>query len=82
MSWKWAVDLGLIGPKTEERSCLRKINYKSEQRAIEACRRMARKGSEGLEPYLCQFCGDWHIGHAEHRVTLTILKEGLRKESA
>jgi hypothetical protein len=41
----------------------KKVDYKSEKTAKLACLEMAKKGSADLEPYQCDLCGGWHIGH-------------------
>lgn len=40
-----------------------KVVYGRLTTAQKAVKAMARKGRIGLEPYWCQHCGGWHIGH-------------------
>lgn len=48
----------------EERSCGKKIDYKSEETASKAAVSINKKGKarNELEPYPCPFCNGWHIG--------------------
>jgi hypothetical protein len=59
------------------RQCDGKIDYKSEETAAEAARRMEGKTGDKYDAYPCQLvAGHWHIGHAKPEpVTLTF--EGM-----
>jgi hypothetical protein len=52
------------------KGCLGKRGYKSEgvalrvkDQALQNKRGLSRKYMAGTEPYLCKFCGEWHLGH-------------------
>ena len=49
-----------------DKTCGRKIDYKTEQKAIESATRMNLKPNTRniLEAYPCAFCHGWHIGRA------------------
>jgi hypothetical protein len=40
-----------------------KVRYRREVNAKTAVRQMRKKGSFGLQHYLCDICEGWHIGH-------------------
>jgi hypothetical protein len=48
----------------ENRTCGKKINYFTEEKAAQAAEKMNRKESTRniLEAYPCVFCSGWHIG--------------------
>jgi hypothetical protein len=46
----------------EERACLSKVRYSSRREARSLVRH-GRRQDGTLEPYRCQFCGEWHLGH-------------------
>lgn len=71
------MSIKIANPNLEEgfqsyrnRSCVRKVNYKSEETAIKAVAEMKEKGSKDLEPYACPFCDGWHIGREMSREEL------------
>jgi hypothetical protein len=55
-----------------EKTCGQKINYQTEETAIEAATRMNSKPNTRniLEAYPCIFCRGWHIGRAMTREEL------------
>jgi hypothetical protein len=48
----------------ENKTCGKKINYSTEQKATQAAEKMNSKESTRniLEAYPCAFCSVWHIG--------------------
>jgi hypothetical protein len=47
-----------------DRSCLSKVRHYTRQAAQEKANRLiANQGETNIEPYHCQFCGGWHVGH-------------------
>jgi hypothetical protein len=56
----------------KDKTCDRKIDYKAEEKAIEAADRMNSKPNTRniLEAYPCAFCQGWHIGRAMTREEL------------
>jgi hypothetical protein len=56
------IKVGIIIGK--EKTCGKKINYQTEETAIEAAEQMNQKPNtrNTLEAYPCGFCNDWHIG--------------------
>ena len=47
----------------QERTCGKKIDYKSEATATKSADQMNKKNNNKvLEPYPCYFCKGWHIG--------------------
>lgn len=64
----------------EEKTCGKKIDYKSEETAEKAASSMMKKGSKDLEPYPCPFCKGWHIGRLMNKEELySILKNNNRR---
>ena len=53
----------------KDKTCGRKIDYKTEETASEAADRMNSKPNTRniLEAYPCAFCQGWHIGRAMTR---------------
>ena len=49
-----------------ERACTSKTSYVSQSEARNLLRHGRHAGS-GMEPYHCQFCGFWHVGHRRRR---------------
>ena len=47
-----------IGLGYKERSCHGKVRYKKAKQALAVAQK------RGIEPYRCQFCKRWHVGHA------------------
>lgn len=49
-----------------ERTCGKKVDYRSEESAEKAAARMNAKPTtrNTLEPYPCAFCHGWHVGRA------------------
>lgn len=45
--------------RKRQRTCERKVRHASREHALAANR--------GLEPYLCKFCGGWHVSGAVAR---------------
>lgn len=50
-----------------ENGCLGKVQHETESAAMAAHDYWVRHGTarsgEGEQPYPCEFCGKWHIGH-------------------
>lgn len=44
-----------------ERSCGNKVRHDSREHAVQVAGKM-RSGKD-LEPYPCNYCGGWHLGH-------------------
>lgn len=61
---RWEIDMHLAAGRAygKERTCGRKIDYKSEVSAFKAANGMMAKRSKDLEAYPCAFCFGWHIG--------------------
>jgi hypothetical protein len=47
--------------------CDGKKRHRSEQGAIIAIKKTASR--HPMRPYRCRFCGCWHIGHAQFRIS-------------
>ena len=47
----------------EQRVCKRKIPFATRREAALAAQSMQRRGKDPVEPYRCQFCEQWHLGH-------------------
>ena len=61
----------------KERTCGKKIDYKSEDTARKAVFKITKKGKNRhlLEPYPCLFCEGWHIGRKMSMKELEIHKD-------
>lgn len=46
----------------EERSCKCKKNYRSKRQAKVAAIKQTRKFGNLKSPYICTYCGNWHVG--------------------
>lgn len=49
--------------KDPERSCIYKTQYKDYVSARMSALRFSVKMSDRYEPYYCNYCHSWHIGH-------------------
>lgn len=52
-----------------------KVRYGHESTALKAVEAMTRKGSQGLEAYLCDGCSGWHIGHPTSNVIDVLVRD-------
>ncbi len=45
--------------------CGDKKSFKSKARTLKAIAKVTQSGwiTEGIQPYLCDYCGMWHYGH-------------------
>lgn len=41
-----------------------KQRHASRSRAKQHAKHLKRRGSTGVHPYLCRYCGDYHVGHS------------------
>lgn len=46
----------------KDRTCGKKVDYKTEESAAKAAVKMSEKYERDLEHYPCCFCEGWHIG--------------------
>lgn len=48
----------------QEKTCGKKVRYPDEATAAHVCEKFAKSGKmkHALEPYPCDFCGQWHLG--------------------
>jgi hypothetical protein len=67
---KLHIQAGLVIGK--EKTCGKKINYLTEDKAAESVEKMNSKAStrNTLEAYPCAFCQGWHIGREMSRSEL------------
>ena len=56
--------------------CTRKIRHRSEKRAQNVCDTIRNGGFDEVFPYLCKFCGGWHVGHRSNK-TIETFKKGI-----
>lgn len=63
-----------------ERSCLAKARYDS-RREARALVEHGRRSNGQLEPYHCQSCSYWHLGHRRSSKSRRALANGWRKAS-
>lgn len=57
------------------RLCLKKVAYKSEERAWEVSKKMWRKHGSLLWCFECRFCNQYHLGHPKNPIFLRLLRE-------
>ena len=67
-----------------EQGCLGKESHETEAAAWEALRfrvryRVVRAG-DGQQPYECQFCNKWHLGHPAVTAPARVRVKGLGRE--
>jgi len=57
------------------RQCVGKIAHRNEDDAWAARRRLGARG-QTMMPYKCPWCGEWHLGHPNHRVRQSMRGRG------
>ena len=60
--------------KTSENTCNKKVPYKSRASALKAkkvlYKRYGNKQQSDLQPYQCNVCSKWHLGHRQKNINL------------
>ena len=60
----WHLEVGRVSG--QERTCGKKVDYKSEETAVKVADKLNARGDRRnlLEAYPCYWCSGWHIGRA------------------
>ena len=53
----------------EQAACVGKHPFPTKLAALKVARRMQGKGKGGSEAFRCPYCGMFHIGHADRKVS-------------
>lgn len=56
-----------------QRECGKKKGFRTRKLALRFCRRLElleNNTYKTLEPYVCLYCGAWHVGHISKRITM------------
>lgn len=59
-TYKFHIESGRRAGK--DRTCGKKVDWKSEERATQTAEKMSLKYDRDMEAYPCAFCNGWHIG--------------------